>query len=127
MYPTSMGRSAVDSSIRGWHLRSRHEAEEAKAGVTTSCSDGLRRLGWGSLAFGEQAGGGLPVRAGHVQPEGDGDRDRQRDRRRTANAITCLVSSTGSMESGVRSWAGALQVNRQAWLCDEFGGAQSSK
>jgi hypothetical protein len=27
-----MGRSAVDSSIRDWHLHSRHEAEEAKAG-----------------------------------------------------------------------------------------------
>jgi hypothetical protein len=47
--------------------------------------------------------------------------------RRTANAITCSVSGTGSMESGIRSWAGDLQVNRQASLCDEFGGAQSSK
>jgi hypothetical protein len=47
--------------------------------------------------------------------------------RRTANAITCLVSGTGSMESGIRFWAGDLQVNRQASLCDEFGGARSSK
>jgi hypothetical protein len=37
------------------------------------------------------------------------------------------VSGTGSVESGIRSWAGDLQVNRQASLCDEFGGAQSSK
>jgi len=47
--------------------------------------------------------------------------------RRTTNAITCLVSGTGSMESELRSWAGDLQVNRQAPVCDEFGGAQSSK
>ena len=47
--------------------------------------------------------------------------------RRTANAITCSVSGTGSMESGIRFWAGDLEVNRQASLCDEFGGAQSSK
>jgi hypothetical protein len=47
--------------------------------------------------------------------------------RRTANAITGLVSGTGSMESGIRSWAGDLQVNRQASSCDEFGRAQPSK
>jgi hypothetical protein len=38
----SMGRSAVDSSIRGWHLRSRHEAEMLRLGVATSCSSQVR-------------------------------------------------------------------------------------
>jgi hypothetical protein len=31
------------------------------------------------------------------------------------------------MESGIRFWAGDLQVNCQASLFDEFGGARSSK
>jgi hypothetical protein len=62
-----------------------------------------------------------------VQPEGDGDRDRQCDRPQDRERDHLLSQRRWFDGIRVLSWSGDLQVNRQASLCDEFGGAPSSK